>query len=182
MKAGRRCGAAKAGRRSGAAKRPGVHTCRVRTRLLLAAAAVFLGGCYGSTGPTYNPAETSTLVQDITRRAVTITATVSGDSACADPSLTDNALHLTVRDPAGGQSRDIYIYRFNPKTWDASKVTVDACQQAYTQARPGAQIVRLDIPVYRVLGADWSAQLNSLITAAVTEASQSGDPNAGAPE
>jgi hypothetical protein len=144
--------------------------------MLAVAAAVCVAGCYGSGVPSYNPADASTLVQDITRRGVTITATVSGDSACADPSLTNNALHLSVRDPANGQPRDVYIYTFSPKTWDRNKAPLDACQQVFAAAHAGARIVRLDIPVYRVLGADWSSQLNDLITSAVTEASQSGVP------
>ena len=149
----------------------------MRTLLLLAGLAVsLLAGCYGNTVPSYNPADASTLVQDVTRRGVTITATVGGDSACADPSLTNNALHLRVTDPGSGQARDVYVYTFSAKKWDAGKAPVDACQQAYAQAHPAARIVRLDIPIYRVLGADWSSQLQDLVTSAVTEASQAGEP------
>lgn len=141
-----------------------------------------VAGCYGSNAPTYNPGDTSTLVQDITLRGITITATVAGDSACSDPGLINNALHLYVTDPGSGRPRDVFIYTFNPKKWDASKPQVDACQQTYAQANPSAEIVRLDIPVYRVLGADWSSQLKAGIASAVTDASQSGEPGAQNPQ
>lgn len=133
-------------------------------------------GCYGSAVSSYNPGDASQLVQDVTRRGVTITATVSGDSACSDPGLTNNALHLSVTDPADGQPREVYIYVFREKTWPGSAAQIDACQQTYAQANPGADIARLDIPIYRVLGANWSVHLRDLITSAITEASEAGTP------
>jgi hypothetical protein len=143
---------------------------------LAALATVAIAGCYGSAVSSYNPGDASQLVQDVTRRGITILTTVSGDSACADPDLTNNALHLNVTDPSDGLPRDVYIYVFRAKTWDASAAQIDACQQVYAGAHPGANIERLDIPIYRVLGADWSSELDTLITAAVTEAAQAGTP------
>lgn len=135
-----------------------------------------LAGCYGTAVPSFHPGDASQLVAAVTRRGVTVTATVSGDSACSDPGLTGNALHLTVTDPTTGVPRDVYVYVFRAKTWDASKAQVDACQQAYAAAHPGATLERLDIPVYRVLGADWSLDLRRLINDAITEASNAGAP------
>jgi hypothetical protein len=147
------------------------------TALAAAVLAITLvSGCYGTTVPSYNPGDASQLVAAVTRRGITVTATVSGDSACPDPGLTGNGLHLTVTDPATTQPRDVFIYVFRQKTWDASKAQVDACQTAYGAARAGATVERLDIPIYRVLGADWSPQLKAAIEAAVTEASQAGTP------
>lgn len=148
----------------------------MRTLLLCGLAVLILASCYGATAASYNPGDASQLIAEVTRRGVTVTATVSGDSACPDPGLTNNALHLTVTDPAVNAPRDVYIYVFRAKTWDASKAQVDACQQSYAASHPGATIERLDIPIYRVLGADWSAQLKPAIVAAITEASQAGAP------
>jgi hypothetical protein len=140
-----------------------------------AVAALAAAGCYGSTEPSYRPGDASQLVQAVTRRGVTVAATVSGDSACpADASLTNNALHLTVSDPTGGMPRDAYVYVFREKTWDASRAQIDQCQAEYAAAHPDQAVNRLDIPIYRVLGAGWSPALTEVLTAAVTEASHSG--------
>jgi hypothetical protein len=155
---------------------PGAAPRTLRAFVTGTLAAALLVGCYGTTVPSYNPGDASQLVAAVTRRGVTVTATVSGDSACPDPELTGNALHLTVTDPAASVPRDVYVYIFRQKTWDASKAQVDACQAAYGSAHPGATIERLDIPIYRVLGADWSPGLRAAIQAAVTEASQAGTP------
>jgi hypothetical protein len=155
---------------------PRTATRTLRAVVIGALAAALLAGCYGTTVPSYNPGDVSQLVAAVTRRGLTVTATVSGDSACPDPGLTGNALHLTVTDPAASVPRDVYIYIFRQKTWDASKAQVDACQAAYARAHPEATLERLDIPIYRVLGADWSPGLRSAIEAAIVEASQAGTP------
>lgn len=148
----------------------------MRTLLAGMALALTLTGCYGKSAPSYNPGDASQLVQEFTRRGITITATVSGDSACSDPSLVNNALHLRVTDPAKNAPRDIYIYAFRAKSWDESKAQVDACQASFAGAHAAASIERLDVPIYRVLGADWSSQLRSAVVAAITEASRAGTP------
>ena len=135
-----------------------------------------LSGCYGSATASYNPGDASQLVEGVTRRGVTITATVSGDSGCQDPSLVNNALHLSVTDPGTSQPRDVYIYSFREKTYDASKAAFDACAAAYQAAHSGATLDRLDIPVYRAIGVDWSAQLNDAIRSALQEAANAGTP------
>src|SRR3954471_15116511 len=81
--------------------------------------------CGGSTAPTANPGLSSQLVGAIARR-VTVSAVVSGDSACADPGLVPNALHLTVVDPTSQSPRDVYVYSFRAKSWDAGAAAVDA--------------------------------------------------------
>ena len=74
-----------------------------------------------------------------------------------DPSLIPNALHITVLDPSTETPRDVYVYSFRAKSWDASRATVDACQQAYAgEAGAGADIDRLDLLPYRLIGRDWS--------------------------
>lgn len=142
-------------------------------------AALALAACYGSSGPTNNPGDASQLIQSITRRGATVVTTVSGESACADPSLVNNALHLTVSDATDPAPRDVFIYTFRQKSWDASKAAVDACQASYAAAHPGATIERLDVPTYRSFGASWSPSLRLLLASALSEASNAGEPPEG---
>jgi hypothetical protein len=44
----------------------------------------------------------------------------------------------------------------------------------YAKAHPGSDVVRLDIPTFRVFGADWSPELTRELRAAFEEASQAG--------
>jgi hypothetical protein len=149
-----------------------------RRLVLLAAAALLLAaGCYGTDAPSYNPGDTSQLVQAIARRGITVTGKVGGDSACSDPALVGNALGVLLVDPDGGQSREVYVYVFEPAAWDASAAQVDACQAQFAAAHPASTVDRLDIPVFRVLGADWSDQLTDLLRQAVTEAASAGVQN-----
>jgi hypothetical protein len=133
-----------------------------------------LAGCYSSATASFHPGDASQLVQAITRRGVTVTATVSGDTGCSDASLTDNALHLTIAAPGDTTPRDVYIFTFRSTRFDASAAPIDTCQAAYAQAHPGMSVRRLDIAPYRAFGADWSQSLSATITAALTEAANLG--------
>lgn len=152
----------------------------MRTRVaLLGIVALVLAGCNGSTTPTANPGLSSQLVGAIARR-VPVKSVVSGDSACADPSLVPNALHLSVADPETESARDVYVYSFRNKSWEASEAPVDACQQTYG-ATDASEVDRLDVMPYRLLGRDWSATLRADLAAALDEASQAGTPEQNAP-
>jgi hypothetical protein len=144
---------------------------------VLAAVCAFAGAC-GSSPPTANPGLSSQLVGAIARR-MAVSSVVSGDSACPDPSLVSNALHITVVDPSAEAPRDVYVYSFRAKSWDASKAPVDACQEAY--AAGGSDVNRLDLLPYRLIGRDWSQTLSEDLSAALDEASQSGTPEQNAP-
>jgi hypothetical protein len=138
-------------------------------------AALVLAGCYSSATASFHPGDTSQLVQQITRRNATVTATVSGDPGCSDPTLTDNALHLSITVPGDQTPRDVYIFTFRSTKWDGSRASVDACQSAYAAAHPGSQVTRLDIAPYRAFGSDWSPFLSGAITAALTDSSNLGE-------
>jgi hypothetical protein len=145
--------------------------------LQLAMAAILtcaLASCYSSATASLHPGDASQLVQQITRRGATVTATVSGDTGCSDSTLTDNALHLTVNLPNDTQPRDVYIFTFRSTRFDSSAVAIDACQAAFASAHPGTSVTRLDIAPYRAFGAGWSQSLSATITAALTEASNLG--------
>jgi hypothetical protein len=133
-----------------------------------------LAACYSSATASFHPGDASQLVQEITRRGATVTATVSGDTGCNDSTLTDNALHLTIEVPDDSQPRDVYIFTFRSTSFGASAAPIDACQAAYAQAHPGASVTRLDIAPYRAFGAGWPPSLSAIVTAALTEASNLG--------
>ena len=113
----------------------------------------------------------------ISRHGVSVASSVAGESACADPGLAGNALHLRGSVASDPTLRDIYIYTFKSNKWDGSQPAVDACQTAYASASasPGASVSRLDIPTYRAFGAGWSPELVDAIRNALTEASTQGE-------
>jgi hypothetical protein len=145
-------------------------------RLLVAAiaAAVAIGGCYSFAEPSFHPGNQRDIVQAVLQRGVITSEPEAGRVACADPSLVDNALYFTARMPDETEPRDVYIYLFREKSWDGSAAAVDACQAAYAADHPGSTITRLDIPVYRAFGADWSAELTDALTRALEQAANAG--------
>jgi len=145
---------------------------RVAASLL---AIVLLGGCYSFAQPSFHPGNARQLLIAITRRGVAAEA-MAGDSACADRGLIPNAIHLRATVASDPVERDVWIYTFRPKGWDETKAAVDACQAEYSAANPGATVVRLDIPVYRAFGADWSVELEQAVREGITEASTMGLP------
>ena len=142
----------------------------------VSAAPLLLASCYSFATPSYHPGEGRDLVAAIVRHGVTVDATVPGDSACDDPGLVANAIRLAVTDPGDGADRDVWLYSFRERSWAASDAPVDACQAEFEAAHPGATVTRLDIPVYRVFGADWSADLAAALEAAISEAADAGAP------
>jgi hypothetical protein len=139
---------------------------------------VLASACGASPAPTANPGLSSQLVGAIARR-MTVSSVVSGDSACPDPSLIPNALHITVLDPSTETARDVYVYSFRAKSWDASAAAVDACQQAFGAG--ASDVERLDLLPYRLLGRGWSQTLTDDLSAALDEASRAGTPEQNAP-
>lgn len=142
--------------------------------VLLALASFVSSACYGSARPSYHPGEARDIVAAIARQGVTVGDVLPGASACDDAGLVGNALQLTVTDPADGSTRDLWVYSFRERYWDASGPQVDACQAAFVAAHPGAVVRRLDIPLYRAFGAGWSAELTNALEAAIAEAAGAG--------
>lgn len=99
-----------------------------------------------------------------------------GDSACSDRGLVGNAIHLRATVASDPEERDVWIYAFRPRGWESTQAPVDACQAEYAAAHPGATITRIDIPIYRAFGADWSEELEQAVRDGLTEASTMGLP------
>lgn len=142
--------------------------------LLLAALAVSAAGCYSLSEPSFTPGDQRDVLQAITRRGVIVSETMPGRAACADPDLIGNVLYLAARMPDDPEPRDVFIHAYRERSWEGSKVEVDACQAEYATERPGARIGRLDVPTWRVFGADWSDELTTELRDALQEASKAG--------
>jgi hypothetical protein len=142
---------------------------------LLAAGVALLGGCYSFAQPSFHPGNNRQLLTAIARRIVSAES-MAGDSACADRSLIPNALHIRAKAADDPEPRDVWVYSFRPKGWEGTKAAVDACQAEFAAANPDAVITRLDIPVYRAFGADWSPALIAAVRDGLTEVSTMGLP------
>ena len=147
----------------------------VRAIAVLSLAVPLLAGCYSMAEPSFHPGSPRQMLLDINRRGVDATA-LAGESACADPGLIANAVHLRAKVASDPVERDVWIYSFREKGWDDTKAAVDACQAEYQAAHPGATVTRLDIPIYRVFGADWSQELTEALKGGLTEAANEGLP------
>ncbi len=148
------------------------------TRLLAPALALVgafaLGGCYSLSEPSFDPGDQRDVLQSIVRRGIVISEPLTGETACDDRDLVGNAMYLTARLPDETEARDVYVHTYREKSWEASLEEVDRCMAEYAAANPGAEIVRLDIPTFRVFGADWSEGLTEQLRKAFEEASQAG--------
>lgn len=143
---------------------------------MLSIASLALGSCYSFATPSYHPGEARDLVTAIARQGLTIHSTIPGDSACDDPGLIANATRFAITDPADDMDRDVWLYTFRERYWDASRTAVDACQAVFEAANPGSTVTRIDIPLYRAFGADWSAGLTTSLEAALADAADAGRP------
>lgn len=145
-----------------------------RRLLVLALLGAFvLSACYSLVEPSFRPGDSRDVFQSISRRATT-SEPLAGESACSDPDLVGNAIHLTAATATDPEPRDVYIYGFRTKTWDRSEAQVDSCQAEYEAANPGSVVTRLDIPIWRVFGADWSPELTQALEDAFDEAHDAG--------
>jgi hypothetical protein len=187
MAAPRRVRRAPVGRRSGSGAAGGgreVYASGVRARgerrsaslaaAVLAVAAVAAGGCYSFSEPSLRPGNARDIVGALGRRGVTVSASLAGDSACADPGLVANALRITASVPPDPKPHDVFVYSFRLKSWDESLAAVDACQAEFESSHPDAAVTRVDVPTYRAFGADWPDELTTAVRGALEEASQAG--------
>jgi len=142
--------------------------------VLSAAASLALAGCYGLTEPSFHPGDQRDILQTVMLRGIEVTDPVPGQTACDDHDLVGNSLYFTARMPGEEEYRDVYVHSYREKWWDRSLEEVDDCQDVYAAANPDAKIIRLDIPLYRILGADWSDDLAEELTKALEEASEAG--------
>jgi hypothetical protein len=142
--------------------------------LVVLVVGLVAGGCYSLSQPSFAPGDQRDVLRAIVRRGIVVGDPLPGESACADPDLIGNVLHLTARLPDEAEARDVYIHAYRERSWEASEAEVDACQAAYAADHPGSVVQRLDIPTFRVFGADWSPELTDELRAAIEEASRAG--------
>ncbi|MBX3030628.1 MAG: hypothetical protein KF809_10740 [Chloroflexi bacterium] len=149
---------------------------RIVSVALVLAAPALLASCYSFAEPSFHPGDARQTVNAIARHGVTITSIVPGSSACEDPSLKANAMQLVVVDPGDGVTRDVWLYTFREKGWPTTEAPVDDCQAAFAAGQPGATVTRVDVPVYRAFGADWTDELADDVRAGLEDASVLGRP------
>jgi hypothetical protein len=146
----------------------------LRLLLLAVIGAFSVSACYSLSEPSFEPGDQRDVLQSIVRRGVVVTEPLAGATACEDPELVGNSLYLTARMPDETELRDVYIHTYRVKNWEESAEEVDACMEEYAAAHPGSEIGRLDIPTYRVFGAEWSEELTDELTKAFEEAQHAG--------
>jgi len=151
-----------------------IRTSRTSLCALALGASFALGGCYSLAEPSYHPGDQRDILQTIILRGIEVTDPVPGQTACDDHDLVGNSLYFTARMPGEEEYRDVYVHSYREKWWDRSEEEVDGCQATYAAANPDSEIIRLDIPLYRILGADWSDELAEELTKALEEASEAG--------
>jgi hypothetical protein len=146
----------------------------VRIMGLALAGSFVVGGCYSLAEPSFDPGNPRDVLQAILLRGIVASDPVPGQTACGDHDLIGNSLYLTARLPGEAEPRDVFIHMYREKYWDRSAEEVDRCQAAYAAAHPDSEITRLDIPTYRIFGADWSEELADELRRALEEASRAG--------
>ena len=166
--------------RAGACEPERRYACEVfltRHRRLLALALVgafVMAGCYSTAEPSFHPGNQRDILQTVMLRGIEVTDPVPGQTACDDRALVGNSLYFTARMPGEQEYRDVYVHSYREKWWERSKEEVDGCQATYAESHPDSEIVRIDIPLYRILGAEWSDELTDELTRAFTEAAEAG--------
>jgi hypothetical protein len=140
----------------------------------LLAVAVLVSGCYSLNQPSFDPGDQRDVMRALARRGLVLGDLLPGRAACDDPDLVGNVVYLAARLPDEAEARDVFIHTYRARSWEASAEEVDACQAEYAAAHPGSVIGRLDIPTFRVFGADWSPALTEELRAAFEEASRAG--------
>jgi hypothetical protein len=147
-----------------------------RAALLAIILPLVAAACYSFAEPSLRPGDSRDIMAALTRHGIVVTDVVVGESACDDPGLIANALHLTATAPDDPTPRDVFIYLFRVRSWDDSADAVDACMDAYAErVGAGALVQRVDVPTYRAFGAQWSNGLTEGIVEAFTEASTQGE-------
>ena len=145
-----------------------------RLLALSATATLAISGCYGLSEPSFHPGDQRDILQTVILRGIEVTDPVPGETACDDHDLVGNTLYFTARMPGEEEYRDVFVHTYREKWWDRSEAEVDGCQAVYASAHPDSEIIRLDIPLYRIVGRDWSPELADELTRALKEASEAG--------
>jgi hypothetical protein len=138
-------------------------------------AVTLLAGCYSLAQPSYRPGDPRDVLVALSRRGIEVERSVAGESACDDPGLVNNAVHMVITVPPDPTTHDVFLYTFRARNWEESKAAVDACQASLAEANPDSVVGRIDVPTYRVLGLDWPDELTSALRESLEEASEQGE-------
>ena len=76
--------------------------------------------CYSFAEPSLRPGDSRDIMDALARHGVVVSDVIAGESACDDPSLIANALHLVAVGPDDPDPRDVFIYPFRVRGWEGS--------------------------------------------------------------
>lgn len=140
---------------------------RSRVTLLISATLALLA-CGTASSPT--PGSILVIRDELTVRGVMIASAVSGESACPTQALHDNALHLRVTTASDPVPRDLYLYLFRVREFDATATQMDDCLAEYEATQGSGPYHRVEVAPYRALGSAWSGGLARSIREALEAA------------
>ena len=130
--------------------------------------ALVVTGCYSSPGPS-PVGGIEEVIASLVLRGVTVTSLVSGDAGCSDPTLHDNAVHLSVS--YQDQSTEIYVLQWRRTSdFDAAADAYANCLADFRSHNPGSAVASVDVPPWRAFGKDPTGQVMPLVSAAIREA------------
>jgi len=130
--------------------------------------ALLVAGCYASPGPS-PVGGIEEVIANLVLRGVTVTSSVSGDAGCSDPTLHDNAVHLSVS--YQGQSTDLFVLQWRRTSdFDAAAVAFADCVSDFRTHSPGSAVATVEAPPWRAYGKDPTGQFIPLLSAAIREA------------
>ena len=130
--------------------------------------ALAVAGCYSSPGPS-PVGGIEDVIANLVLRGVTVTSSVSGDAGCSDPTLHDNAVHLSVS--YQNQSTELYVLQWRRTSdFDAAAAAYANCVADFRTHNPGSAVATVDVPPWRAFGEDPTGQVMPLVTSAMREA------------
>ena len=130
--------------------------------------ALVVTGCYSSPGPS-PVGGIEEVIANLVLRGVTVTSSVSGDAGCSDPTLHDNAVHLSVA--YQNQSTELYVLQWRRTSdFDAAADAYANCVADFRSHNPGSSVATVDVPPWRAFGKDPTGEVIPLAAAAMREA------------
>lgn len=144
--------------------------------LLVALAALALGGCGGPVGASPTPPnEVGDVIAALVVRGATVEHVTSGDAGCPGSSLHSNGVHVQLTLAGETSPNDVYLVRWKSSAaFNAAAADFQACLAEYRSAHPDATIDQLARDPWRVYGPGWSTALRSALDAALQAAAGGG--------
>ena len=115
---------------------------RPAAAILALALALATVGCYSFAEPSLRPGDSLDVMAALARHGAVVTDIVAGESACDDPGLIANALHLVATAPTTRPARRLHLPVPRAAAGRTAQQAVDACQDAYADRLDGGDAGR----------------------------------------